>query len=88
MCEKFLIINLNMFANEHPVYLVSPCENKEIGNFSIETLPLDINILAKENDVHEVRIIGAKQYAPLVEFGIKQTEMTKYNKNELNVEVI
>lgn len=87
--SKYIVINLNMFAKENQIFIVAPNEDSmQVGAYSIEQLPAALIKLAYENNIYDVRIAGNSKYAQLVEFGIEQAEMTKYETRKINVEVI
>lgn len=87
--SKYIVANLNMFAKENQVFIVSPNEDSmQVGVYSIEQLPTALINLAHDNNINEIRIAGNSKYAKLVEFGIEQAEMTNYNERKINVEVI
>lgn len=92
MTEKYLVINLNLFTRDSSVILITNNEdsgsNVALGQYRLEELPEIINQLAIEQDVTNIKIAGSSKYAPLIEYGIKQTEAVKYSKNNLNIEVI
>lgn len=38
--DKYIIINVNMFARENPVFIVTPNEDMyQVGSYTIEQLP-------------------------------------------------
>ena len=38
--DKYIIINVNMFARENPVFIVAPNEDMyQVGSYTIEQLP-------------------------------------------------
>lgn len=90
--HKYLIINLNLFTKDSAITLITDTEevgsNVSLGHFNIDTLPEVINNLANEYEITDIKIAGNSKFAPLIEYGIKQAEMVKYNKNNLNIEVI
>lgn len=90
MSNKYIVINLNMFAKENQIFIVSPDAEatEQVAVASIEDLPKIITQLAEDTGVYNVRIAGNSKYAQLVEYGIMQEEFTKYNNRKINVEVI
>lgn len=87
--NKYIVVNLNMFAKENQVFIVSPNEDTfQIGVYTIEQLPKALLKLAYDQDIYNIRIAGNSKYSKLVEFGIEQAEITKYNERKINVEVI
>lgn len=87
--DKYIIINLNMFARENQVFIVAPNEDMiQVGAYTIEDLPKIVTDLAHSSDIYNVKIAGGTKYSQLVEFGIETTEMTKYNERKIKVEVI
>ena len=87
--DKYIIINVNMFARENQVFIVAPNEDTmQVDAYTIEQLPEIISQLAHESDIYKVKIAGGTKYGQLIEFGIGTSEMTKYNERKIEVEVI
>jgi hypothetical protein len=87
--DKYIIVNLNMFARENQVFIVAPNEDMvQVGAYTIEDLPKIVTDLAHSSDIYNVKIAGGTKYSQLVEFGIETTEMTKYNERKIKVEVM
>lgn len=87
--DKYIIINVNMFARENPVFIVSPNEDMyQVGSYTIEQLPEIIAQLAHDRDIYNVKIAGGSKYSQLLEYGIETTENLKYNKRKIKIEVI
>lgn len=87
--DKYIVINLNMFARENQVFIVAPNEDMvQVGVYTIEDLPKIVTDLAHSSDIYNVKIAGGTKYSQLVEFGIETTEMTKYNERKIKVEVM
>ena len=87
--DKYIIINVNMFARENQVFIVAPDEDMmQVGAYTIEQLPEVISNLAHESDIYKVKIAGGTKYGQLIEFGIGTSEMLKYNERKIEVEVI
>ena len=87
--DKYIIINMNMFARDNQVFIVSPNEDMiQVGAYTIEQLPEIVSTLAHESDIYNVKIAGSGKYGQLIEFGIGSNEMLKYNERKINVEVI
>ena len=87
--DKYIIINVNMFARDSQVFIVAPNEDMvQVGAYSIEDLPHIVTDLAHSSDIYNVKIAGASKFSQLIEFGIETSEMTKYNQRKIKVEVI
>lgn len=87
--DKYIIININMFARENQVFIVAPDQDMmQVGAYTIEQLPEIISTLAHESDIYHVKIAGGAKYAPLIEYGIESSENLKYNERKIKVEVI
>ena len=87
--DKYIIINVNMFARENPVFIVTPNEDMyQVGSYTIEQLPEIISQLAHDRDIYNVKIAGGTKYSQLLEYGIETTENLKYNERKIQVEVI
>ena len=87
--DKYIIVNMNMFALENQVFIVAPNEDMmQIGAYTVEELPNIITELAHSSDIYNVKIAGSGKYGQLIEFGIGTNEMLKYNERKIKVEVI
>lgn len=87
--DKYIIININMFARENQVFIVSANKDiMQIGAYTIEQLPEIISSLAYERDIYNVKIFGGTKYGQLLEQGIEKTENLKYNERKIKIEVI
>lgn len=87
--DKYIIININMFARENQVFIVAPEEDMmQVGAYTIEQLPEVISNLAHESNIYNVKITGGTKYSQLLEYGIETTENLKYNERKIKVEVI
>ena len=87
--DKYIVINVNMFARGNQVFIVAPNQDmKQIGAYTMEQLPEVITNLAHENNIYDVKIAGGTKYSQLLEYGIETTEMINYNERKIKVEVI
>lgn len=87
--DKYIIINVNMFARDSQVFIVAPNEDlTQVGAYPIEELPTIVTDLAHSADIYTVKIAGNSKFSQLIEFGIETNEMTKYNERKIKVEVI
>jgi hypothetical protein len=87
--DKYIIINVNMFARDSQVFIVAPNEDlMQVGAYPIEELPTIVTDLAHSADIYTVKIAGNSKFSQLIEFGIETNEMTKYNERKIKVEVI
>lgn len=87
--DKYIIINVNMFARGNQVFIVVPNQDmKQIGAYTMEQLPEVVTNLAHENNIYDVKIAGGTKYSQLLEYGIETTEMINYNERKIKVEVI
>ena len=87
--DNCIFINVNMFAKSSQVFIIYGSEtNTLIGNYTIEELPKVVVNLAHSEHIYSVKISGASKFSQLIEFGIEQNEMTKYNENKIKVEVM
>ena len=51
--DKYIIINLNMFARENQVFIVAPNEDMvQVGAYTIEDLPKIVTDLAHSSDIY------------------------------------
>lgn len=87
--DKYIIVNINMFARENKVFIVSANKDiMQVGAYTIEQLPEIISSLAYEHDIYNVKIFGGTKYGQLLEQGIEKTENLKYNERKIKIEVI
>ena len=87
--DKYIIVNINMFARENQVFIVSANKDiMQVGAYTIEQLPEIISSLAYERDIYNVKIFGGTKYCQLLEQGIEKTENLKYNERKIKIEVI
>jgi hypothetical protein len=84
--DKYIIINVNMFARDSQVFIVAPNEDlMQVGAYPIEELPNIVTDLAHSSDIYTVKIAGSSKFSQLIEFGIETNEMTKYNQRKIKV---
>ena len=86
--DNCIIITVNMFARDSQVLVVDSGSSVPVGKYSIEQLPLVIAELAHKSNIYAVKIAGGEKYSQLIQYGIEQSEMTKYNERKIEVEVI
>lgn len=87
--DKYIIVNINMFARENQVFIVSTNKDiMQVGAYTIEQLPEIISSLAYERDIYNVKIFGGTKYGQLLEQGIEKIENLKYNERKIKIEVI
>jgi hypothetical protein len=88
MDNKTLIINLNLFSFNQPIYVVDDRGMYSVGAFTIEELPNAIVSVAAETNINAVRILGSGTYAQDLISEIQLAEQAKYSKNKLEIEVM
>lgn len=87
--DKYIIVNINMFARENKVFIISANKDiMQVGAYTIEQLPEIISSLAYERDIYNVKIFGGTEYGQLLEYGIEKAENLKYNERKIKIEVI
>ena len=86
--DKYIVINMSMFTMAHQVFVVENGASTDKGSYSIEALPEAICIIAYNEDIYNVKVLGGSKYNQLLEFGIGSTDMLKYNERKIKVEVI
>lgn len=87
--DKYIIVNINMFARENQVFIVSTNKDiMQVGAYTIEQLPEIISSLAYKRDIYNVKIFGGTKYGQLLEQGIEKIENLKYNERKIKIEVI
>ena len=88
MDNKTLIINLNLFSFNQPIYVVDDKGMYAHGAYTIEELPSAVVALAQETNINAVRILGSGTYAQDLISEIQLIEQAKYSKNKLEIEVM
>ena len=86
--DKYILINLNMFAEESKVFVADAENLNLIQSYTIEQLPDVITALAYEQDIYKVKIAGDSKFAQFIDYGITTKELFKYNENKIEIEVI
>lgn len=86
--DKYIVIDLDMFARNNKVYITDSQSNNLIGKYTIEELPEIISHLAHEKNIYEIRISGNSKFSQLLMYGIEVTEINKYNERKIRIEVI
>lgn len=78
---KPFIVNQNIFVYEdgNKIDALSAPLNS-IQDILIET--------ANKYNITEIELIGSKKYSKGIENKIKETEMSKYNQNKINIKLI
>lgn len=89
MDNKYIVININMFDRESPVFMVAPNEDIcQLGAFTIDKIPDAVLQLAYDNDIYDVKIAGGSKYGLLIEHEMEVSEMIKYNNKKIKIEVL
>lgn len=86
--DKYIVANVNMFSRKNQVVIIDSEVLTFDQNYSLEQLPEIILQLAYENNIYNVKLAGAGKFAQLIEYEINSKEITKYNENKIEVEVI
>lgn len=71
----------NIFIYEDGVRI-----NNLISNW--DTLQEDILYIALKNNINEINLLGSNTYSEKIKEKIKELELTKYNENKLNINLI
>lgn len=71
----------NIFIYEDGVRI-----NNLISNW--DTLQEDILYIALKNNINEINLLGNNTYSEKIKEKIKELELTKYNENKLNINLI
>ncbi len=53
-----------------------------------DTLQEDILYIALKNNINEINLLGSNTYSEKIKEKIKELELTKYNENKLNINLI
>ena len=88
--DNYIYINLDLFAKESSMFLAddTTSEPNFIGKYSLAELPKAIVEQAYINNVYKVKIVGSNKFSQLIEYEIASKEITKYNENKIEIEVI
>jgi hypothetical protein len=87
--DKIIYINVDPFSKNSSIYIAYEGANPSfVGSYNLEDIPSAIVELSNELGVNSVKIVGAGKFSQLIEYGIIDKEMTKYNKNKIEIEVI
>ena len=88
--DNFIYGYIDLFAKESSMFLAdnSISEPSFIGKYSLAELPKAIVEQAYINSTYKVKIVGSNKFSQLIEYEIASKEITKYNENKIEVEVI
>lgn len=88
--DNYIYVNIDLFAKESSMFLAddTTSEPNFIGKYSLAELPKAIVKQAYINDVYKIKIVGSNKFSQLIEYEIASKEITKYNENKIEVEVI
>ena len=87
--DKYIMVNLNMFAATHSIVVCGPGDAVEyLTSQPIAHIPKFVAQYAHENDIYKIKLIGASKFAQLIEYEIQALEMTNYNENKIEIEVL
>lgn len=88
--DNYIYVNIDLFAKESSMFLAddTTSEPNFIGKYSLAELPKAIVEQAYVNDVYKIKIVGSNKFSQLIEYEIASKEITKYNENKIEVEVI
>ena len=83
--QKTLMCAIHLFDAKQTVYEVSDEELKVVGQIKLKDLPSTLVQYCYENDAEVIKLTGYKAYCEKIAKNIKEEEMTKYNKNGIEV---
>jgi hypothetical protein len=87
--DKYIFINIDMFSKKSEIFISSNTESPIlIGKYTIEELPKVVVDLAHGESIYSIKIIGGSKFSQLIQYGIETNEITKYNENKIEIEVI
>jgi len=87
--DKYIMVNLNMFSATHSIVVCGPGDTVEyLGAQALGHIPKFVAQYAHENNIYKVKLIGAAKFAQLIEYEIQTLEMTNYNENKIEIEVL
>ena len=88
--DNYIYINIDLFAKESSIFLADDTKSEPnfIGKYSLAELPKAIVEQAYINNTYKVKIVGSNKFSQLIEYEIASKEITKYNENKIEVEVI
>lgn len=85
--EKIVGI-LRPFDYKHPFYVYKDGNKVDIANPVAHEINSTIFALADKHGIDYIELTGPKQYVAGIVRKCKEEEMTKYNKNTLNIRMI
>ena len=87
--NKYIIVNLNLFALESPITIMDSNGGAVIcGAYALEDIPEAIVALSREHGISDVKVICNPNFAEMVSTSIMNIEAAQYNENKIKVEVI
>ena len=88
--DNYIYVNIDLFAKESSMFLADDLTSEPnfIGKYSLTELPKAIVEQAYINNAYKVKIVGSNKFSQLIEYEIASKEITKYNENKIEVEVI
>ena len=88
--DNYICVNIDLFAKESSMFLADDptSEPNFIGKYSLAELPKAIVEQAYINNAYKVKIVGSNKFSQLIEYEIASKEITKYNENKIEIEVI
>ena len=60
----------------------------KVKQFTLDEIPTEVLTLAKEYDVEEIDLSGAKVFSQKLVQKIKEQELLRYNQNTINIKTI
>lgn len=82
---KKIIAITNPFVVKQTVYVYEDGNKININEPKMEDLENTILSFSKDYDIKDITLIGSKQYNKGIEKRLKEQELSKYNKSELNI---
>ena len=86
--NKILLVNIKPFTFTQTISIFE--DGNEVGSVIVpmDKIEEEILILAKNDDISEVNIVGRKVYTKGIKKKIEKAELKTYNKNMLNIKLI
>ena len=76
------------FDRNQTFYVYQDGNKIKVKQFTLDEIPTKVLTLAKEYDVEEIDLSGAKVFSQKLVQKIKEQELLRYNQNIINIKTI
>ena len=85
---KKIVSVVRLFTLNQNVFVYEDGNKINVATCSLDDMPETIVNMANEYEVTNVQLIGAKNFLQNIKTKTKELEITKYGKNNLEIELI